>query len=151
MSATRGPVADLDPLAIWGAFLSSVLAAVKIWEVWRSRTRIEFAYNLGDAEQGNEVTVFNLSATPIQITYWELLWRHRRWGRWKQSRSMEPPEYWTGRNAEGHSSATLKFIGDQYFDWEPRALGSDRIYIRLHIAGRKRPILRNLYPPRRSF
>ena len=135
-----------DLVAIWGAVLSTLLACVKLWELWRSRSRIEVSYNFtGSEDVGNEIILRNLSATPLLITWWELLWQRRRWLRWKQSREVSPNEFFNDLVINGHSSARLAFQGSSYFAWSYESLERDAIYIRLHIAGKSRPILRKVY------
>ena len=60
----------MDYLALWGAALSSLLAVVKFWEIWRNRRRVEISHSFSSQEMGNEVTIRNLSSTPQIITYW---------------------------------------------------------------------------------
>src|ERR1700690_736717 len=84
---------SVDYLAMWGAVLSTLLALVNFWELWTSRSRIDISYNFtGSEDIGNEVIIRNLGGTPLLITYWELLWRHRHWFLWKQSRQLSPDE-----------------------------------------------------------
>jgi hypothetical protein len=47
---------------------------------------------------------------------------------------------------ESHSTHTLRFSDDDYFDWGVDALKGRRIFIRLYVAGR-RSILRLVYAP----
>lgn len=49
-------------------------------------------------------------------------------------------------SVEPHSTHTLRFSDDGYFDWGVGALKGRRIFIRLFIAGR-RPIVRLVYAP----
>ena len=136
----------MNYLALWGAVLSTLLAVVKFWEVWTNRRRVEISHNFTSSEDiGNEVIIRNLSGTPLIITYWQLLWRHRCWFRWKQSRVMSADADFTDLKVEGHSSITIPFREEDYFDWGVSALGKDRIYLRLHIAGKAKPILRKVY------
>jgi|SRR6266404_208720 hypothetical protein len=136
---------NMDYLALWGAVLSSLLAVVKFWEIWRNRRRVEISHSFSSPEIGNEVIIRNLGSTPLIITYWQLIWRHRYWFRWKQSAVMSADEDFTDLKLEGHSSTTIPFREENYFDWGVSALGEDRIYLRLHIAGEAKPILRKVY------
>lgn len=81
------------PIATWGAVLSTLLAVIKIWEVWRARIQIEVGYNFTSNEYiGNQVIIRNLGATPLIITYWELVWCERKIFRWEQSHSVDAEE-----------------------------------------------------------
>ena len=135
-----------SPLAVWGAVLSTLLAAVKVWELWKTRVRIEVGYNFsGNESIGNEVIVRNLSGTPLIITYWELIWRQRTQFAWKQSNTIGPEEDNDDIKVGAHSSVKLSFRDANHFDWGVSALGHRKIFLRLHLAGRSRPILRKVY------
>jgi hypothetical protein len=133
-------------LAMWGAFLSTLLAAVKLWELWRSRLRLDIGYNFtGSEEIGNEIIIRNLSGTPFLITYWELLWRQRTFLHWKQSHLIGPEEDNEDIKVGAHSSIKLTFREQNHFDWGVSALRGRTIFVRLHIAGKSRPVLRKVY------
>jgi hypothetical protein len=132
-------------IAWWGAGLSTLLAIVKIVELWRDRFRIDVSYNFtGDVGIGNEVLIRNLSNRPLILTHWELLYCSGRWPR----RSFEPLEsadFDSGdRRLEPYATHTLHFTGANYFSWGHKSLKGRRIFILLHVAGRK-PILRLVY------
>jgi hypothetical protein len=136
----------VDPLAVWGAALSTILALVQFWEIWRNRSRIEVGHNFtSHPEIGNEVIIRNLGQAPVLITYWELLWRHRGLFRWKQTREIHADEFFEDLKLNGHSTDKLVFNQQNSFDWSRSALGKDQIYLRLHIAGKARPIIRKVY------
>jgi len=139
-------IGRLDPLAVWGAALSTLLAVAKFWEMWKGRTRIEVSYSFaGDEAIGNEIIIRNLAATPILITYWELRWLHRSWFRWKQSGGKYPEEAFGDLKLGGHSSTKIVFREEDHFDWGASALGNRKIFIRLHIAGKTRPVQKKVY------
>lgn len=67
-------------LAWWGAILSTILACIKIWEVWRDRFQIDVSYYFsGNESIGNTVRIRNLSMRPCILEYWELLYRSGHW------------------------------------------------------------------------
>ena len=133
-------------LAAWGAFLSTLLAAVKLWEFWRSRLRLDIGYNFTSSDQiGNEIIIRNLSSTPFLITYWELLWRERTFLRWKESPLISPDEDNEDIRVGPHSSIKLTFREQDHFNSGTSALRGRSIFIRLYIAGRFRPLLRKVY------
>ena len=135
-----------SPLALWGAALSTVLAAIKIWEIWKTRVRVEIGYNFtGNDDMGNEVIIRNLSSTPLIITYWELIWRQRTLFGWKQSHAIGPEESVEDTKLAAHSSFKLIFQGKDHFDWGSSALNGRKIFIRLCVAGRSRPLMRKIY------
>ena len=134
------------PLAVWGAVLSTLLAGIKLWEIWRARERIEIGYSFtSDENIGNDVMVRNLSATPLLITYWELVWRKRQFVGWKESYIVGPEEDNQDLKVNAHSSIRLHFTEQKHFSTSYAELSGRQIFIRLYIAGRSRPTLRKVY------
>jgi hypothetical protein len=130
-------------LALWGAVLSTLLAGVKILEVWRDRFRIDVAYNFNDApEVGNEILVRNLAAIPIIVSYWELVWLSGSWPFRTESMLISPEGEVSDIRIDARSTQALTFTEENHFNWEPR--NGRRLYIRLWVAGR-RPLLRKVY------
>ena len=137
---------DTNPIALWGAVLSTILAVIKGWEIWKGRSRVEVSYNFtGNDDIGNEVIIRNLGSTPIIITYWELVWLQRDLFHWKQSHSIGPEEIAADIKLAAHSSTKLTFQGQNGFDWSVSALKGRKIFIRLHLAGKFRPTMRKVY------
>lgn len=67
-------------LGAWGAALSTMLAGIKIWEIWRDRHRVEIGYSFVDDETvGNSISIRNLSGRAFILSYWELLYGSGRW------------------------------------------------------------------------
>jgi hypothetical protein len=139
-------ISKADPIALWGAILSTLLAITKFWELWKDRTNIEVSYNFtGSDDIGNEVIIRNLATTPIIITYWELIWRDRKLFYWKETSRIAPDEFFSDIKLSGHTSTKLTFKEIDHFDWSPSALGTNKIFLRVHIAGKRRPIVKYVY------
>lgn len=132
-------------IAWWGAGLSTLLAIVKVFEVWRDRFRVEVSGNFTGSESiGNEILIRNLSSRPLILTYWELLYCSGRWPR-RSFESFESADFDSGdRRLEPYATHTLHFAEQNYFSWGYKVLKGRRIFIRLHVAGR-RPMLRLVY------
>lgn len=133
-------------LAWWGAALSTLLALVKIIELRRDGFRLEASHNFtSDEEQGNEVLIRNLSARPVILSHWELGYVSGRWPN-RQYIAVNHREYDAGdTRIDAHATHTLTFRGQDYFSWDPAFLNGRRIYIRLHVAGRQKPLTRVIY------
>jgi len=133
--------------------MSMILDIVKfIWEQLNNRTRIEVGRDFRDRHNGNKVIIRNVGNAPIIITNWELFQGNRRGYRWKESKRIAD-QYdllsdYSDLKLEGYKSVTLEFGEDNYFDWSHAALGTDQIYIRLYIAGKRRPVVREVYDGR---
>jgi len=138
-----------DPLstsiAWWGAGLSTLLAFVKFYELWRDRVRVEVSYSFtGDENIGNEVFIRNLSSRPVILTHWDLLYCSGHWPR-RSFTPLESADFDAGdRRVDSYSTLTLRFVDENYFNWGYEALNGRRIFVLLHIAGRK-PLLKFVY------
>jgi hypothetical protein len=132
-------------LAWWGAMLSSVLAIIKIWEIWRDRFRLDIGYSFADESIGNNILIRNLSSRPFILEYWELFYGSSHWPypKVKSISCAEPDE--GDRRVEPHSTCNLHFAHHRHFSWDHTTLEGRKIYIRIFIAGR-RPVLRVVYP-----
>jgi len=134
-----------EVLALWGAGLSTVLAFVKMWELWSRRSRIEVSYGFSGGPDGNDIIIRNLSDKPMILTYWELLFCERKALKWIPYRNENPAENTRDLFISAHSSKTLNFSGQDYFEWGHKALGGKRLYLNLHIAGKRSAIKRLVY------
>jgi hypothetical protein len=134
-------------LAWWGAGLSTLLAVVKLWELWRDRVRVDVSYNFREGmERGNDILIRNLSPDPLILEHWELVYSSGRWPRRRFEPLLLPDPDAGDIRIEEHTSHTLHFAEQNYFAWGHRALKGRAIAIRLHFAGR-RSILRSVYSP----
>jgi hypothetical protein len=138
-------LANIDFIAWWGAGLSTVLAMIKIGELWRDRFRIDIGCKLtSEPDIGNEIYIRNLSGKPIILGFWELFYRPHMWPIKKDSYIDSPEAEAYDLKIDPHSSETISFHGANYFHCGLKAMKGRRIYIRLHIAGR-RPVLKRVY------
>lgn len=133
---------DKDLLAIWGAGLSTLLALVKLWEIWRARRRIEVGCSFNSFDgMGNKIIIRNLSGTPFIITYWQLQFCKRRFLlNGKPYRTMDAEELNSDICVPGYSSKSISFTGQDYFEWGHKALGGKQLNLVLHLAGKRIPV-----------
>jgi hypothetical protein len=133
-------------LAVWGAVLSTTLAVVKLWELWRDGFRIELGYRFaGLPDIGNTISIHNLSGRPLTLTYWELLDGSGRWP-WRRFGPFESAGGdWSSTKIEAHSTCELSFVEERYFNWNGQGHNGHKLYIKLWFAGRRRPVLRLVY------
>ncbi|MBB3610962.1 hypothetical protein [Rhizobium sp. BK602] len=129
-------------LAMWGAFISSGLAVIKIWETFfKDRLRLDKSYLLtGETGGEHEITVANLSSVPVQVSSWTLAYEPKVF-RWKTKRKDVTPERYKvgGFKIDGHSSHTLLFGGEDQFEWGWKVQKGRNLCLDLHIFGRKKP------------
>jgi hypothetical protein len=135
-------------LAIWGALLSTGLAGIKILEVWRERLRLSTSYSFSHPDYGgNEIVIENPSKTPVMISYWELLWRRRRYLKLETTNGRFPLEGYCNITIGAHTRHTLEFTEQEYFDWGHATIKMGKLYLKLHIVGRSKPVLLKVYDP----
>jgi hypothetical protein len=136
---------NISYIAWWGAGLSTLLALIKLWELWRTRFRIEVGRALnGSVEMGNDIHIRNLSSNPTILCYWELFYRDHLWPFRKDTYIISPEADSCDIRIEQHSSKTFNFNGQDHFSWDRKVMKGRRIYIRLHFAGRW-SIIRKIY------
>lgn len=135
-------------LAIWGAILSTGLAAIKAWEVWRQRIRLTTSYSFAsDPDEGNDVIIENPSNTPVMISYWELLWVRRKCVRTTINYGEFPDEGYCNITVGPHSRHVLSFKDQHHFMQGHPAARKGKLYLRLHVVGRRRPVWLYVYNP----
>ncbi|TIL40233.1 hypothetical protein [Mesorhizobium sp.] len=136
-------------LGAWGALLATLLAALRFYEAWRARQRLQATHDFtSDPNIGNEVIVINISGTPVMVNYWVLEWSKRRWWRKRQVVSTIEPEHGGGSfTISPHSRYALGFADADYFDWGYKTRPGQKLWIKLHIAGRRKPVLLKVFDP----
>jgi hypothetical protein len=137
----------MDLLAAWGAGLSTILAGVKLWELWRNHFRVETAYDFTNLPKlGHKIHVRNLNNRPITLEHWELEWRHGKWPSKKTVLIDMAENLSAGRKIDAYHSMTLNFIDEKgnYFSLEPVSEGK-ALYIKLYFVGKKHPKIVRIY------
>lgn len=123
-------------LVYWGAILSTILAFVKIWEVWQNRRRFEVRYSwIGLPGEGSTIHITNISSIPIILNYWELIFERKKYFYWVNFKIEHPDEFFSEIRIDGHSTKTLKFCDDNDFTVK----AGERLTLKIHIAGSSRP------------
>ena len=125
-----------------GAGLSTLLAVMKIAEVWarRLRIRIDARLDAWGAGSGHTIYVRNLGESPVTVEYWAVcgvlgprwLWRLRPSKILVDARDVG---FESGRIPE-RDSLKLNFQDANYFNADWKEDEGSRIYLRLSIAGR---------------
>lgn len=135
-------------LAIWGAILSTGLAAIKVLEVWQQRMRLTTSYCFtSDPEQGNNIVIENPSKTPVMISYWELLWVRRSFFRIVVNDGEFPDEGYCNITIGPHSRHVLNFRDQHHFAMGRLSSRKEKLYLKLYVVGRRRPVWLQVYNP----
>ena len=136
-------------LAIWASLVSTALACIKVWEVWRDRLRLSTSYEFGDSEHGgNKIIIENPSKNPVMLSYWQLLWMKRRGFINEVTSGKFPDEGYCSITIPAHGRHVLEFVGPQYFEWGHSRIGDGKLFLKLDVVGRRRPLLLHVYDPR---
>lgn len=132
-------IGSLDPVAVWGAALSTILAAR---EFHRTRLKLEIGFiSTGDPDgHGHTLQLRNTCGKPIIITYWTLQWRKRIRLKSRLLDEISPDLDTRDILLKEHSSHVFNFVGENYFDWNRAANTQSIMFLKLHIAGRRKPI-----------
>ncbi len=111
----------------------------------KDRHRIKIGYNFTTDESiGNSISIRNLSGRAFILSYWELLYGTGCWPFRKFSGLRSQDFDVRDVRIEAYSTYTLTFCDEDYFGSSPKALKGRKIYIRMHVAGRK-SMLRLVY------
>lgn len=130
-------------LAWWGACLSTLLAGIKIWELWRDRLRLEVDYSFSYCEDvGNKIFIRNISPRSMIVTHWDLLSAPRAGFMGKSVKHICSADWdYEGESVKPGSTITLLFAESTFFTWPTSASKSRKILLRLYIAGRRPVVL----------
>jgi hypothetical protein len=135
-----------DWIAIWGALLSTVLAAIKIAEWWRDRIQLDISFTCTTSEyEGNSIVIRNLYSMPIIITYWEIFLAKNLWDK-SDNEPIESADFDAGDQVvAAHASVHWNYSEARFFSTSEKVLKGRSIFLKLYIAGRK-SVVRKLYP-----
>ncbi len=130
------------PAIIISAFsliVSLTLMAIKIWETYRDRLRIEAWRNTSFEDES--ISLANPTRNTILIKHWDLIWIKKRF-------FFPRGKYSVQTNYDGNNSMIklepcnfyeIDFNEPFQINWEPGQPNMD-LCIDLYVAGRKRPV-----------
>jgi len=123
-------------LGIWGAVLSSALA---MWEYRKRRLNLSSTYAFyGTDDIADEIVVVNLSAMPVFVKHWTLIWVPQNWFSKAQPLDITPDDL-GGFKIAGEDSITLKFDGQNKIPWSYRVSEGRKLVLTLYIHGKSKP------------
>jgi hypothetical protein len=133
-----------DWLTIWGAVLSTVLAVMKIYEIWRDRARIDASLMISDVDHGNDIRIRNLSGKPIIIEYWEIFAASDAKGK-RNYEVIQVDDFSGDLSIAPYTSVNWNFCDANHFNTTDKYLKGRSIYLKICVVGRK-PWTQKLYP-----
>lgn len=124
-------------LAVWGSALSTILAGVKVWEVWNNRLKIDVSAKwTGSEDIGHSITIRNLSSFPVMLVGWELFYRQQKF-LIPQVELIEKNDFdWSDVTINPVSVLSLDFNGQDYFSTRKTSEGNV-ICIKLYFSRHK--------------
>ena len=133
-----------DGLALWGALLSTLLAALKIRETWSARRRIVVSSSLSiDPGGDHRLQLTSLSGSPILLRTWAIV-PTRTFLFWRvvESRLL----YVSGRSGPAeivapHGQLEITIGANWHLEWQTAEALKRPPYLQLFIEGRERPLL----------
>lgn len=132
-----GKLQASDWIAAYAAVLSTAIAIGQIVGWYKKRPRLEVGYTFrGNAEEGNTITIRNLSDQQMIIPYWELLYCDGRWPRRKFDIVASADVDGRDSLIAPHSTLPLNFTGADHFGWGDKFLRGRRIFMRIVVAGK---------------
>jgi hypothetical protein len=128
-----------DLVSFWGAAVATFLGAIKLWETYRDRNRLEVHHAWdGRDEEGWTIYLYNLGKKPVSIRYFELFWsRGRFWRKRQFMEELSPGADGFDMTIDPGKNGTLKFAEENNFSREDCDIAGAYLYIRLTIVGRR--------------
>ena len=132
--------------------LASIVSSLELIDKVREliRPKIVVGRSLtGSEDIGNTISIANISATPLLIDYWQLIWIKRVKVFFKKELEICSPE---GPDIiditiQPHTKYLLTFNGMDHFDWGYQTIPNGKLYIRLHICGKRKSVTKLVYDP----
>ena len=134
-------------IGICAGLVTIIVGLFKLREAWEKRQlRVEVdGMFTSDADTGHRIDIRNLGTTAIILRHWQVV-SMRGWWKFRQESRIEEAEFDAGDiRIAAMDSHSLHFAEADHFPYVDRT-----IWIRLHVAGRTRPELRQVYR-RRSW
>lgn len=128
-----------DYIAIYAAMLSTVLAFIKGWELYRDRFYLDVElYQLEE----DTIYVFNPSKVNVQIKHWQLFWGKKGFLGVKKVSDIEVGEgYWVYQlDLPANSKQKIQFE-EQYAPNLNKSSIGEILYIEFTISGRSKKLV----------
>lgn len=128
--------------ALTGGFVGNVKTGLDIWDRFaKPRIAVHRTLNGSGSGEPNYIYLTNLSARPLILNYWEIVWRHPLWKFWHwRNREHSVEDAYDRRNntLASHKEEVLSFRDGAWFDWGASAAKGRKLIFRYYITGERR-------------
>lgn len=85
------------------------------------------------------------------ISHWDLIWRKKRLFATETTETLDNGHPGDRRdiNIGAYDARTLIFTEQDYFEWGYKTSKKGKLYLELHIVGRAKPVILEVYNPRK--
>ena len=123
-------------LSIWGAGLSTVLAVVHLFSVYRSRTRLSTSYYFDNLEgSADKIIIYNIGKVDIIINDYKLFFAGNRYFGKKDYLDPYSPEDLITIHIKANDKSVLTFAEPDRINL--RKQGNRSFYIELSLVGKR--------------
>jgi hypothetical protein len=123
-----------DDVAVYAAVLSTVLLFVKLYEMWKDRFHIDAYLTVDGPDRDKTLYITNLSKTAIHIKYMQLYWKSTSLKRKPYKVVHLDHDFGAGINIGAFETKHISFREADDFGLLG---GKQKLFIRLHIAGKR--------------
>jgi hypothetical protein len=128
-------------IALWGALVSTSLAVVKLWEIWRDRRRLSTTYAFSSHPKHNQkIFIANLSKDPLMLTLIELYQSQKKMFRRKKTRLLAPDKIIHAVVIPSKSFYTIEYSEEDNFPDPFKNDEWNHLFLELHVAGERKAI-----------
>ncbi|RKR80090.1 hypothetical protein BDD43_0183 [Mucilaginibacter gracilis] len=148
MAATDIPYYSLV-FALISLLFSGTLVWIRIVEYRRDKKGVAVSYAItGDPNGHDSIYLTNLSAVPILVDYWELVWRRKNFLFFNNDQPINlHADEDLHMALQPRTRTSLNFADEYSFNWHPKNKGKVNLFIKLHIAGKSKPKYLFVYRP----
>ena len=123
-------------LSIWGAGLSTILATVHLFSLYRDRTRLSTSYHFGANEgKSDDIIVYNIGNRDLLVNDYHLYFASFRNSSKKKYLEKTFPDESTYYTLKANDKIKLSFADQERISF-PKD-GDNTLYIELTIVGRR--------------
>lgn len=132
-------------LAVWGALLSTMLFVFKVYELRKnSFKRLKVEFHADDFNNINTFTIVNYSNNPVNISYYDVFYANKKSAKemWFIDCGLQGDL--VNIQTKPYEKCDLSFNEDRYFSSYHEKHKGKKLFIKLWIVGKKKPIVKKV-------